>query len=218
MKTTLSLPGLALLLLTSVYTSPSPTGTHPAAKQGSQQPPRPLATEAFSLSEDMEVGLEIEGRSPGASWGREGAEAAALLVFVDGVYNQDLLLWAGDEMFRYRVMLGRLARGRHTVSVALNAARSAAGARRAEVKSLRPLPLAAAGGADEDRLALARSPFLYARANAIDRFTDLPLLMYYETLREAGGDLLVDSRPGAGTTVHLVFARADAPAGMLAPA
>ena len=164
---------------------------HPAAKQGSQQPPRPLATEAFSLSEDMEVGLEIEGRSPGASWGREGAEAAALLVFVDGVYNQDLLLWAGDELFRYRVMLGRLPRGKHTVSVALNAARSAAGARRAEVKSLRPLPLPAAGGADEDSLALAHSPFLYARANAIDRFTDLPLLMYYETLREAGGDLLV---------------------------
>ena len=39
-----------------------------------------------------------------------------------------------------------------------------------------------------------------------------------ELLREAGGDLLVDSRPGAGTTVHLVFARADAPAGTLAPA
>ena len=39
-----------------------------------------------------------------------------------------------------------------------------------------------------------------------------------ELLREAGGDLLVDSRPGAGTTVHLVFARADAPAGALTPA
>lgn len=39
-----------------------------------------------------------------------------------------------------------------------------------------------------------------------------------ELLREAGGDLHVHSRPGAGTTVHLVFARADAPAGTLAPA
>ena len=39
-----------------------------------------------------------------------------------------------------------------------------------------------------------------------------------ELLREAGGDLHVDSRPGAGTTVHLVFARADAPAATPAPA
>ena len=39
-----------------------------------------------------------------------------------------------------------------------------------------------------------------------------------ELLREAGGDLIVDSRPGAGTTMHLVFARADAPAGALTPA
>jgi hypothetical protein len=143
--------------------------------------------------EEMEVGLEIEARSPGASWAREGAEAAALLVSVDGVYNQDLLLWAGDELFPYRVMLGHLPGGKHTVSVALNTARSAAEARRAEVKSLRPLPLASArgGGADEDQMALAHSPFLYARANTIDHFTDLPLLIYYEILHEAGADLVV---------------------------
>ena len=33
----------------------------------------------------MEVGLDIEARSPGASWARQGAEAAALLVSVDGL-------------------------------------------------------------------------------------------------------------------------------------
>ena len=192
MKTTLNFFSLPLVLLTVVYTSSSTTGTH-RATQNISQLPRPLATEAFNLMEEMEVGLEIEARSPGASWALEGAEAAALLISVDGVYNQDLLLWAGDELFRYRVALGHLSRGKHTVSVALNAARSAAKARRAEVKLLRPLPLASArgGGTDEDRMALAHSPFLYARANTIDHFTDLPLLMYYEILREAGDDLVV---------------------------
>ena len=165
-----------------------------AAAQDPSRFPKSLATETFNLTEEIEVGLEIEARSPGASWGREGAEAAALLVSVDGVYNQDLLLWAGDEFFPYRVMLGRLTRGRHTVSVALNTARSAAGAQRAEVKSLRPLPLATTRGTrgiDEDQLALARSPFLYARANTIDHFTDIPLLMYYEILHEANDELIV---------------------------
>jgi hypothetical protein len=110
------------------------------------------------------------------------------------VYQQDLLLWAGDESFRYRVSLGRLNKGRHTVSVALNKARSSAEAQRAEIKALRTLPLAPAHGtnsADEDQLALAHSPVLYARANTIDRFTDIPLIMYYEILPEVGVDFTV---------------------------
>src|SRR5438552_12475810 len=194
MKTTLNFFSLALLLLTVVYTSSSTTGAHLAATKNISQLPKPLANETFNLMEEMEVGLEIEARSPGASWAREGAEAAALLVSVDGVYNQDLLLWAGDELFHYRVALGHLTKGKHTVSVALNPQRSADGAQVAEVKSLRPLLLTTgprSGGAKEDQLALAHSPVLYARANTIDHFTDIPLLMYYELLRSGGTDLTV---------------------------
>src|SRR5438093_956840 len=150
MKATLNFFSLALLLLTVVYTSSSTTGAHLAATKNISQLPKPLATETLNLMEEMEVGLEIEARSPGASWAREGAEAAALLVSVDGVYNQDLLLWVGDELFPYRVMLGRLAKGRHTVSVVLNPPRSARKAQVAEVKTLRPLPLAASGQSKVD--------------------------------------------------------------------
>lgn len=199
MKTTLKSLSLSLLLSTFVYTFLSITGTpHAMAQNNSTNPkPQPLATESFNLTEEMEVGLEIEARSPGASWAREGAEAAALLVSVDGASQQDLLLWGGEEFNPYRVMLGRLKKGKHTVSVSLNAARSAAGAMSAEVKTLRPLPFApargaaAAGSVDEEQLALAHSPFLYARANTIDHFTDIPLVMYYEILHEADNVLLV---------------------------
>ena len=152
----------------------------------------------------MEVGLEINARSPGASWQREGAEAAALLISVDGVYNQDLLLWAGDELFQYRVMLGHLTRGKHTVSVSLNPPRSAAKAQVAEVKSLRPLLPAAmqrSGASEEDQLALAHSPVLYARANTIDHFTDIPLVMYYEILHVSPGGLQSGLVRPAGTQV-----------------
>ena len=183
-----------LLLSASVYASLNVAGIHLAVAQSSSQPPTALASETFNLPEETELGLEIEARSPGASWAREGAEAAAVLVSVDGAYNQDLLLWAGDELFQYRVMLGHLTKGKHTVSVALNLPRSAAGAQLAEVKSLRPLLLAGAprsGAAKEDQLALAHSPVLYARANTIDHFTDIPLLMYYEILRAGGTDLTV---------------------------
>jgi hypothetical protein len=138
----------------------------------------------------MEVGLEIQARSLGASWAQERAEAAALLIFVDGAYNQDLLLWAGDESFAYRVMLGHLKKGKHTVSVKLNPARSASKAQLAEVSALRPLLFSPKSTADEDQLALAHSPVLFARANTIDHFTDIPLLMYYEILH-SGKNLIV---------------------------
>src|SRR5258705_982240 len=141
MKTKSTFLCLQLLLSLLIYTS---TAMHLTA-QGTPQGSEALASEGLNLAEDMEVGLEIEARSPGASWARPGAEAAVLLVLVEGLDNQDLLLWAGDELFRYRVLLGRLSHGKHTLSVALNPLRSAPRARRAEVKALRPLPFANTG-------------------------------------------------------------------------
>ncbi|MCA1629088.1 MAG: hypothetical protein LC785_06900 [Acidobacteria bacterium] len=182
----------------SIVLSCAASGAQPSRRAAARTTPqaatKSLASETFNLTEESEVGLEIVARSPGASWARKGAEASALLVSVDGAYNQDVLLWAGEESYPYRVMLGRLARGRHTVSVSLNTERSAAGARRAEIKALRPLPFPtsrASGDLYAEQLALSHSPIIYARANTIDRFTDIPLLMYYEILREGAGDLVV---------------------------
>lgn len=193
-----------------------------AGTQDASQPATPLAAETFVLAEDGEVGCEIKARSVGASWRRRGAEAAALLIKVDGVYNQDLLLWAGDEPFTYRVTLGRLAAGRHVVSAELNPARSAAGARHALVTLLRPVPLLLLSSQNvdkamraEDALAQAYSPILFARANTIDRFTDVPLLMYYEVERpqtNSPNDLLIRytvifSHEDGGTPTGALMAR-----------
>src|SRR5262249_42512048 len=123
--------------------------------------PTILSSKEFILPQEAEVGLDIEARSPGASWAMKGAEASALLIEVDGQYNQDLILWAGESSFVYRVMLGRLASGKHRVSVRLNPARSAPGAQRAIVVALRPTPLS--GNSErtpDDLLALAHAPVL----------------------------------------------------------
>jgi hypothetical protein len=150
-----------------------------------------LTSRNFELIAETEVGLEIEARSPGASWARKGAEAAALLVKVDGLDNQDVLLWAGDSPFPYRVSLGRLTAGKHTVSVHLNPKRSAAGAQHAEVLSLRLILLGSDSLSNDEKLALSYSPVLYQRANTIDRFSDIPLLMYYEVSRLGSRDLQI---------------------------
>ena len=152
----------------------------------------PLLSREFTLAKESEVALEIEANSPGASWARKDAEASALRIEVDGQYNQDLLLAAGASPFIYRVTLGRLVPGKHQVTVSLNKARSAVGAQQATVRSLRPIPLAKdSHHSADDLLALAYSPVLYQRANTIDRFSDLPLLMYYEIFHPTAGEVQI---------------------------
>jgi hypothetical protein len=203
---------LSLLVLFTAVCAPAAARAQNPCAPAAPQVSTPLAAETIELKEDTEVGLEIEARSPGASWARKGSEAAALVVTVDGAYNQDVLLWAGEQFYGYQILLGRLPKGRHRVSVALNEARSAAGARRAEVRALRRVvPIAPAGGGEAEGFALAHAPVLYARANTFDHFTDIPLLMYYEVLREGADTVfrytVVFTNEDGGTQTAALFAR-----------
>lgn len=201
-----------LILFTAVCAPPAARAQNPCAP-AAPQAPAPLAAQTFEAPGDQEVTLEIEAGAPGASWARKGSEAAALVVLVDGAYNQDVLLWAGEGLYRYRVLLGRLPKGKHRVAVALHLARSAVGARRAEVKSLNiQIPVDfATPEAEEHVFAHAHAPVLYARANTIDHFTDIPLLMYYEVLREGADKVyrytVVFTNEDGGTQTAALFAR-----------
>ena len=180
--------GTLVAVLTLGGISSLTTFGHSPAHDVSQQP-KILATQTLSQTHEGEVGLDIEARSVDASWSKKGSEAASVLISVDGKYNQDLMLWAGDDLFHYRVTLGRIGRGSHTISLSLNQKRSAAGAQQAEIKSVQPLLFGSAS--NDEQLALAHSPILFARANTIDHFTDIPLLMYYEILRNNDAELTV---------------------------
>lgn len=186
-----------LIFLALCGALPAAGQTQPKAARNRDQRLSPLASQTIGMGTEAEVGLEIHARSVGASWAIKGAEAAALLIAVDGQYNQDLLLWAGDQPFTYRVMLGRLSKGKHEVAVTLNPARSAPAAQRVEILALRPLlftpgrEVEVGDATADDLFAFAHSPVLYARANSIDRFTDVPLWMYYEIEHETGSDVIV---------------------------
>lgn len=87
-----------------------------------------IATETTSFSRAVEASLSIKAAVPKASWKTKGAEAAVLTIFVDGKYNQDLILFAdgtgpsfgvGDQG-RYSVFIGSLDKGPHRVDIVLN--------------------------------------------------------------------------------------------------
>ncbi len=125
--------------------------------------------------------LTLKASVKGASWQTKNAEAAILTVFVNGKYNQDIVLFAGAEKFDYRVMLGKFPTGEHTLAIVLNDARSAQNAKNVRLFSADVIRAAAQIKGDAgDYAALANSPILYARPDTIDKFSDVPLLIYYE--------------------------------------
>jgi hypothetical protein len=102
----------------------------------------------------------------------------ALTVAVDGRYSQHLQLFRGDATAEYHIALGRVAKGLHRLTIDRDPALTAAAAGPAtidvpDISFYNP-------GQSNDYTALSLAPILYARENTVGKFTDLPLLMWYE--------------------------------------
>ena len=97
-------------------------------------------------------------------WGTAGREAVVARVSVDGVYSQHLLITRGAAPAAYPVMLAGVERSS-----------KAAGALTVQAVDVRAY---AKGSAEQAWLATA--PFLYARPGTVERFSDVPLLMWVE--------------------------------------
>jgi hypothetical protein len=146
-------------------------------------PPTPTER-PFALAAPAEVVATVRARCRACDWAVRGREAAALELRVDGCYSQHLLLTRGPALADYRVGLGRLARGAHRLRVAVDARRSARGARDAEIASLE---IESFDPATPEGRQLAHAPILMARPDSVGRFTDVPLIVWVETDASPGG-------------------------------
>ncbi|PYV46582.1 MAG: hypothetical protein DMG92_17775, partial [Acidobacteria bacterium] len=161
----------------------------------------------FTLNTDAEVTLLLTASAPGADWGREGAEAPLCDVFIDGKLNGNIVIFQGERSWTYKMFLGRPGRGRHELEIRRNAQWSAPGAglrlERAEISEINP--------ADPDYPAIVHAPILLARADTIGRYSDLPLLMWYEELPSESGKVLqysiVFTNEDGGTPTDALMAR-----------
>jgi hypothetical protein len=157
----------------------------------------------FHTDRAGEVVADLLMASPGADWGRAGAEATVADVRVDDAPPFQVMLFAGEERRTYPVFLGRLSAGRHRLSIEQNIEHSARGT------SLVVENVAVRGGLDDE--VVAHAPILYARKNTIGKFSDIPLLVYAEKLNENGTSLLqytvIFSNEDGGTSTRALMAR-----------
>src|ERR1700682_2803410 len=84
-----------------------------------------LKEKHLKMPAETEVLLDLTAAAPHTSWAEAGSEAAVVTVFVDGKYNQDIFLFAGERAFAYQVLLGHFQPGEHTLRVDFNRKRSA---------------------------------------------------------------------------------------------
>ncbi len=167
-----------------------------------------LIEKRFSVPAESEALLDLTASAPGTSWVEIGSEAAVATVIVDDRYHQDVILFAGARSFTYRSMLGRLGAGEHRVRLEFNRTQSAAKASTIKIEDAK---IRLIDRNHPDFPAIAFAPVIYARPNSLGRFSDVPLLVYYETLREDGLTKLrytvIISNEDGGTQTSALMAR-----------
>jgi hypothetical protein len=138
---------------------------------------KPIRDEPFDLKEGAEVIANIAASCHGCDWSRTGHEAAVLRLEVDGKYSQHLFLTRGAVPAEYRVLLAGLPAGQHHLTFTYDAGPWSKAPHTASVSRVAFTPVAAS---NPEHGVMELAPVLYIRPNTVGRFTDVPLIMWYE--------------------------------------
>src|SRR5262249_32154925 len=120
----------------------------------------------------------------GCDWSSAARRGAMLVLDLDGHYSQNLVLSRGEGPTEYGIVLGPLGAGEHHLRVRLDRAWTPAAVREVAVEDVR---VALVPPDAPEHRALAFAPVLHPRPNELGRFTDVPLVMWYETDTTARG-------------------------------
>jgi hypothetical protein len=134
--------------------------------------------EAFELKEGGEVIANVIASCSGCDWSRPGRESAVLRLEVDGKYSQHLFLTRGAATSEYRILLGPLSPGKHHLTFAHDRGPWSAAPHTATVSRV---AFTNVPSSNPDHGVTELAPILYIRANTVGKFTDVPLVMWYET-------------------------------------
>lgn len=171
-------------------------------------PAQTLLEIKFTAQLETEATLDLIASVPGASWEKAGSEAATVSIFVDGQKHQDAILFAGAKQFTYRLLLGRVSPGEHKLRIELNRQQSAASVTTVKIADTKVTLLPSS---HPEFQMIAHAPILFARPDTIGKFSDIPLLMYCETLKESGKTILrytvIFSNEDGGTQTAALMAR-----------
>jgi len=138
----------------------------------------------FTVENAGEATATVRARCGGCDWASRTRTGAMLVLDLDGRYSQNLVLSRGEGPVDYAVALGALAAGPHRLQIRLDRKWTP---RAVESVAVDAVDVALVAPDAPERLALAWAPVLHPRGNELGRFTDVPLVMWYETDKTARG-------------------------------
>lgn len=157
----------------------------------------------FSVDRAGEATATLTMSAVNANWAREGHEAAMADISLDDNPPFQVMLYAGDTPQPYPVFLGALKAGPHRLAVTQNRQFSSPGT------SISIAKVDFETG--QDSQVLAHAPVLFARQNTIGKFTDVPIIVYAEEIREGPEPELVYTviftNEDGGTSTRALMAR-----------
>jgi hypothetical protein len=167
-----------------------------------------LLEKRFTASSESEALLDLTASAPGTSWRERGAEATVVTIYLDGQYHQDVILFAGARELNYQLMLGRVGPGEHNLRVDFNRKQSATKATGVKIGDAKVTTI---DRNHPEFQAVARAPIIYARPDTVGKFSDIPLLAYYESERAGASDRItytvIFSNEDGGTQTTALMAR-----------
>jgi len=150
----------------------------------------------YNLSEDESCSIDFDVNTDGAyllnlylssntSWEETNNESAVLTIFIDGVYNNDIVIYNGSESHNYQQIIGdSLSIGTHTLDLYFDYNKSSPLASNILIENKDIISL---DNTNIDSDAFKYSPILYGRnifAWNESNHTDIPLILYYDVSYE----------------------------------
>ncbi len=184
-------------------------GTGPPGAQGRVPAEKILySTELAATGDNEEFRVTIRARAEGTSWEIGGRECALIRVVVDGRSDQHLFLYQGPLEADYGFLIGPLNRGRHALRLQWDRSWTPELEVSPEVRQFDAQRIDRSDPAQEP---LLRAPIVHIRSDTVGRFSDVPLLLYYETESRPPGKLvtysIILSNEDGGTSSERLMAR-----------
>ena len=162
----------------------------------------------FNSNEDTEYLLSISAIS-NTNWAQSGSESATISISIDGDwnnYNQDIVLYAGENLHYYNASLGSISNGTHTLQFKFDHMKSS---QNADIIIIESMDLIDISTIDIDEDIFKYSPIIYGRDLLSwneSTHSDIPLIMWHDINYEGTNKRITysiifsneDSRIGVG--------------------
>lgn len=166
------------------------------------------SADIVASNDGEEFRVSAKARAPGTSWEIEGHECSMLRVILDGGYDQHVFLFQGASEAEYEFLLGPLGKGNHSIRLQWDRSWTPDHQEKPQVEITGIQPVDSSDPAQEPVL---RAPILHLRKDTVGRFSDVPLLLYWEADPMAHGNqatyTFILSNEDGGTNTERLMAR-----------